>query len=75
MPETALLTAFYLLFLTQFKFKNPDFGEVDFFASPLFKTPVFWEYHILPGHRLLSVLAERSRFSLNEAFIIPEVPA
>ena len=56
------------------------------FASPKFKTLVLWEYHILPGHRLLSLLAERSSFSLisscsrfflqlQEAFIIPRGPS
>ena len=61
MPETALLSAF-IFFFSKFKFESPVLGEVEIFACHMFKTPVLWAYHILPGHRLLSLLAERSSF-------------
>ena len=74
MPETALLSAFMFCFRNS-RFLKHFFFEVEVFAFPMIKAPVFWEYCILPGHRLLSLHAERSSFSLNEAFITPEVPA
>ena len=46
MPETALLGALSL-FCSKFKLKSPFFAQVEFFASPMFKTAVFWEYHTL----------------------------
>ena len=72
MPETVLLSAWILIFVSNSSLKGLFFGKLNvfrnFFASLKFKTPVFWEYHILPGHRLLSLLAERSSFSLVSSY-------
>ena len=74
MPETALLRAFMFFFKFQV-FNSIFLGEVEILASLMFETPVYWEYHILPGHRLFSVLAERSSFSFNESFHHTRGPA
>ena len=67
MPETALLSAFIFYFQNSI-LKVHFLGNLKFLL-PICLNSCFWEYHILPGHRLLSLLAERSGFSLNEAFI------
>ena len=47
MPGTAFSVFF---FFSKFKFVRAFWGDVEILASLMFKTPVFWEHGIPPGH-------------------------
>ena len=65
-PETALLSVFFFK-IRVFIIEKLFCGKWKFLLPPSVKL-LFWECHILPGHRLLSLLAERSSFPLISYF-------